>query len=208
MRANHSASAPGSPDKSLKHGVFYETPMVGACEKENYCGGENQQQCDFDPNARVYLQYIQQKDNSGVTIMWHGIPSRCTAENDLLPLLKKIAVDHLKYLYLPMNHHSKSHGMRSTKVRNKGYAFLHFGDVAAAADFAARVDGGLSVSRKRTSTTLAVYQGISANLKQLLEAPESRTAHSVVYVRQGGRMDRICLRALASHPLTCEAMLR
>jgi hypothetical protein len=126
--------------------------------------------------------------------MWHGIPSKCSAESDLLALLDAIGCVY-QYLYLPMNQHSKTH--RGTKCRNKGYAFVHFGDEAQAAEFARRVEEGLSLCKK-TSTTLAAFQGISSNLAQLFAAPHTRTMDSVVYVRQSGRMERVGVHELAS----------
>lgn len=150
-----------------------------------------------DATRRVHWRYVHNKDDAGVTIMWHGIPSKCTAESDLLPMLDALAPDH-QYVYLPMNQHSKSH--RSTKCRNKGYAFVHFADESAAQAFEKRVEQGLSMCKK-TSTTLAAFQGISANLAQLFAAPKTRTTDSIIYVRFAGRMERVGVHELAS--LSC-----
>lgn len=145
-------------------------------------------------NLRVHWRYVHNRDDTGVTVMWHGIPSKCTAERDLLPMLDSIAAHH-EYLYLPMNQHSKSH--RATKSRNKGYAFVHFGDEASAQAFANRVEQGVALCKK-TSTTLAAFQGISANLEQLFAAPQMRTTDSVIYIRHLGRMEQVGVHELAS----------
>jgi hypothetical protein len=51
---------------------------------------------------------------------------------------------------------------------------------------------------KKTSTTLAAFQGISSNMEQLFAAPQTRIADSVIYIRLAGRMQRVGVHDLAS----------
>jgi len=144
----------------------------------------------------VFREYVAKERNDGYTIMWHGLPSKCHVEPDLIPVLESMGAKDVEYIYLPLNHWEKTRAA-SSKCRNKGYAFLHFSSEAAAKDFAEKVVEPIEMlNTKKTSTTAAWFQGISANLIQLLQAPHKRTADGMIYLRMGTKMRGVFLGSL------------
>jgi len=144
----------------------------------------------------VFREYVAKERNDGYTIMWHGLPSKCHVEPDLIPVLESLGANDVEYIYLPLNHWEKTRAA-SSKCRNKGYAFLHFSNEAAAKDFAEKVVEPIEMlNTKKTSTTAAWFQGISANLIQLLQAPHKRTADGMIYLRSGNKMSGVFLGSL------------
>ena len=144
----------------------------------------------------VFREYVAKERNDGYTIMWHGLPSKCHVEPDLIPVLESMGAKDVEYIYLPLNHWEKTRAA-SSKCRNKGYAFLHFSNEAAAKDFAEKVVEPIEMlNTKKTSTTAAWFQGISANLIQLLQAPHKRTADGMIYLRSGKKMRSVFLGSL------------
>lgn len=144
----------------------------------------------------VFREFVAKERNDGYTIMWHGLPSKCHVEPDLIPVLEAMGATDVEYIYLPLNHWEKTRAA-SSKCRNKGYAFLHFSSEAAAKDFAEKVVEPIEMlNTKKTSTTAAWFQGISANLIQLLQAPHKRTADGMIYLRMGKKMRGVFLGSL------------
>jgi len=167
-----------------------EPEGVGTSDSE--CGGrESLSALEF-----VFREYVSKERNDGYTIMWHGLPSKCHVEPDLIPVLESMGAHDVEYIYLPLNHWEKTRAA-SSKCRNKGYAFLHFSNEAAAKDFAEKVVEPIEMlNTKKTSTTAAWFQGISANLIQLLQAPHKRTADGMIYLRSGKKMRSVFLGSL------------
>ena len=112
--------------------------------------------------AEQFQKYLVNTDNSGMTLMWHGLPTKHQMKPDLIRIIKDIDAQGVAYLYLPLNHWEKSR-VSSGKSRNKGYAFVHFKTAADAEEFTRKVSEYTIESRRSTATTLAAHQGVSLN---------------------------------------------
>jgi hypothetical protein len=62
--------------------------------------------------------------------------------------------------------------------------------------FLRKVEEGLEVGEKKTSTTLAVHQGISANLEQILASPRIATMSGDIFIRSNEELERISIQSL------------
>jgi hypothetical protein len=143
-----------------------------------------------------HQKYIVNTDDSGLTLMWHGLPTKYQVEPHLVGILDAISAENVEYLYLPVNHWEKKDKMQG-KCRNKGYAFIHFRTEAAAADFTHKVTEHCTDKHRLTATTKAVHQGVSANLRALVSAPVKRTLAGHLYLQNTvGKLERISIRAL------------
>jgi hypothetical protein len=129
-----------------------------------------------------FQKYLVDTDNSGLTLMWHGLPTKYHMKPDLLRIFETIDAQGVEYLYLPLNHWEKSR-VTCGKCRNKGYAFVHFKTVHDADDFTKKIADYTIESRRSTATTLAAHQGISLNLFQLVTAPQKRTASGTIFLK-------------------------
>jgi hypothetical protein len=145
----------------------------------------------------IYQKYIVKTDNSGQTIMWHGLPTKYQVEPHLLKFLDAIAVTDVQCLYMPLNHWEKKGNPRG-KCRNKGYAFIHFATETAASDFTRKVTDNKTESPPMlTATTKAERQGISANLRALVAAPQKKiTAGSFCLPNKAGALENVPIHAL------------
>jgi hypothetical protein len=142
-----------------------------------------------------YRKYLANVDNSGQTLMWHGLPTKYQVEPHLASILEKIGATNVGYLYLPLNHWEKKDNPQG-KCRNKGYAFIHFVTDAAALDFTNKVSDFCTEQRRLTATTKAVHQGISANLRALVAAPHKRTTSGSLYLpNKVGKLERVSIHA-------------
>jgi hypothetical protein len=128
-----------------------------------------------------FQKYLVNTDNGGVTLMWHGLPTKYHVNPDLITMLEAIDARGVGYLYLPLNQWEKSR-VSCGKCRNKGYAFVHFKTAADAEEFTRKVADFTIESRRSTATTLAAHQGISLNLTQLVTAPQKRTSAGSIYL--------------------------
>jgi hypothetical protein len=131
--------------------------------------------------AEQFQKYLVNTDNSGTTLMWHGLPTKYHMNPDLIQIIEAIDAQGVGYLYLPLNHWEKSR-VSCGKCRNKGYAFVHFKTNEAAEEFTRKVAEYTIESRRSTATTLAAHQGISLNLTQLVTAPQKRTAAGSIFL--------------------------
>jgi hypothetical protein len=145
--------------------------------------------------AHVFREYIRNENDAGCTLMWHSLPSKCHVEPDLVPILRDLGAHDVEYIYLPVNHWERTRAAAS-KCRNKGYAFVHFASAESAKAFTQNVAKPVDKLKKQTSTTEAVFQGISANIAQLLRAPHKRTSDGVIYVKMDGEMRGVYLGSL------------
>jgi hypothetical protein len=125
-------------------------------------------------NEEIGQKYLVNTDNSGCTVMWHGLATKCQVEPHLIETLDRIGAENVGYIYLPQNHWETKITLR-TKCRNKGYAFIHFREEAAAAVFAEKIAGHFrhSPQKRRTLTTMAEHQGVSANLRAEFQAAKT-----------------------------------
>jgi hypothetical protein len=124
----------------------------------------------------------KEQNERGATLMLRDIPYHLQVEPDLLDLLQQTCeMEHVDYIYLPMNMDSRSgaqtkKGYKKGLERNKGYCFIHFSVAATAQEFASRMHN-LLVSDffggKRMTTTLAKFQGLATNLMNVLEISTS-----------------------------------
>ena len=64
-------------------------------------------------------RYLVNTDNSGTTLMWHGLSTKYRANPDLIRIIEDIDAQGVAYLYLPLNHWEKSR-VSCGKCRNKG----------------------------------------------------------------------------------------
>jgi hypothetical protein len=131
--------------------------------------------------AEQFQKYLVDTNNGGITLMWHGLPTKYHVTPDLIEIIEEIDAQGVGYLYLPLNHWEKSR-VSCGKCRNKGYAFLHFKTIHDAEAFTKRIADFTIESRRTTATTLAAHQGISLNLYQLVTAPQKRTAAGTIYL--------------------------
>jgi hypothetical protein len=146
------------------------------------------------PLISVYYTFLLKSDNRGVTIMWHGLPSRSIPEIQLFPMLAELGVeDKLQYFYMPVQNNKR---IGNLGLRGKGYVFIHFFDQDTLRYFLRKVEEGLEVGEKKTSTTLALHQGISANLEQILASPRIATMSGDVYIRTNEELHRISIQSL------------
>jgi hypothetical protein len=118
------------------------------------------------------------QNERGATLMLRDIPYHLQVEPDLLDLLRKTCeMEHVDYIYLPMNIDSRprareTKGLKKGLTRNKGYCFIHFSVAATAQEFASRMHDLLvsdGFGGKRMTTTLAKFQGLEMNLMNVLE---------------------------------------
>jgi hypothetical protein len=146
--------------------------------------------------AEQFQRYLVNTDNSGMTLMWHGLPTKYHMNPDLIRIIEDIDVKGVTYLYLPLNHWEKSR-VSCGKCRNKGYAFVHFKTAADAEDFSRKVSEYTIESRRSTATTLAAHQGVSLNLTQLVTAPQKRTAAGAIYLpNDEGKFECVTIASL------------
>jgi hypothetical protein len=129
--------------------------------------------------------------------MWHGVPTKFQVSPNLLNELEHLgALDHVSYVYLPMTWSRKPRSGRC-KCTNKGYAFIHFNEQAAADEFKELVG---EFANEKPCLTLADCQGLSANLRQLLSARKRSIEYASVYIRdKSDRLEEVSvadLRAL------------
>jgi hypothetical protein len=143
---------------------------------------------------KQFRDYILNTDNSGQTLMWHGLATKYQVEPHLLKMLDAIDVRDVRFLYLPLNHwESKDNPVG--KCRNKGYAFAHFATEAAAAEFTRKV-AELDESNRAVATK-ASRQGTSANLRALVSAPKKRAIAGALYLQNAhGHLQRVPLDEL------------
>jgi hypothetical protein len=145
-----------------------------------------------------FEKYLVNTDNSGTTLMWHGLPTKYHVNPGLIKIIEAIDAQGVGYLYLPLNHWEKSR-VSCGKCRNKGYAFVHFKTSADAEDFTQKVAEYTVEARRSTATTLAAHQGISLNLTQLVTAPQKRTAAGSIYMPNAeGKFDCVTIASLRS----------
>jgi hypothetical protein len=146
--------------------------------------------------AEQFQKYLVDTDNSGTTLMWHGLPTKYHMDPDLIRIIEAIDAKGVAYLYLPLNHWEKSR-VSCGKCRNKGYAFLHFKTDADAQEFTRNVSEYTIESRRSTATTLAAHQGVSLNLTQLVTAPQKRTAAGSIYLPNAeGKFECVTIASL------------
>jgi hypothetical protein len=146
--------------------------------------------------AELFQKYLVNTDNSGMTLMWHGLPTKYHMNPDLIRIIEDIDAQGVAYLYLPLNHWEKSR-VSCGKCRNKGYAFVHFKTAADAEEFTRKVSEYTIESRRSTATTLAAHQGVSLNLTQLVTAPQKRTAAGAIYLPNAeGKFESVTIASL------------
>jgi hypothetical protein len=146
--------------------------------------------------AEQFQKYLVNTDNSGMTLMWHGLPTKYHMNPDLIRIIEDIDAQNVSYLYLPLNHWEKSR-VSCGKCRNKGYAFVHFKTAADAEEFTRKVSDYTIESRRSTATTLAAHQGVSLNLTQLVTAPQKRTAAGSIYLPNAeGKFECVTIASL------------
>jgi hypothetical protein len=146
--------------------------------------------------AEQFQKYLVNTDNSGITLMWHGLPTKYHMNPDLIRIIEDIDAQGVSYLYLPLNHWEKSR-VSCGKCRNKGYAFVHFKTSADAEEFTRKVSEYAIESRRSTATTHAAHQGVSLNLTQLVTAPQKRTAAGAIYLPNAeGKFECVTIASL------------
>jgi hypothetical protein len=178
----------GLNEKALKHVDASDTASTSSGEDSSVDGGS------VSALTLLYTQYVMNDSNEGCTVMWHGLPNKSRVETDLKVTLEALgALKDIEYVYLPLNHWEKPRSSKS-KCRNKGYAFLHFTNSAAASAFQAKVaDPAFAGMKKPTSTSLAAFQGISKNLREILSSQKKRTYEGSVHLNMDGNLRSVLL---------------
>jgi hypothetical protein len=149
---------------------------------------------DVELIRAVWKRYIANDGDSaagGTTLMCHDLLNKFTVEPDLLQLFEKVGLlEDVVYVYLPLTYLKSSQTYKLKRPsRNKGYGFVHFSSDAAAAKFAQLIRQvdlvGTGRGVKQMYTTLAKFQGVGANLVELLdlENVQWRPKQGCFYVR-------------------------
>ena len=156
--------------------------------------------------AEQFQKYLVNTDDSGVTLMWHGLSTKCSVYPHLIRIIEDIDAQGVAYLYLPLNYWEKS--SKGKDPRNKGYAFVHFKTAADAEEFARKVsehttrpEGSTHIQQHTlTATTPATQHGVSLNLTQLVSAPQRRAAAPAVYLPNAeGKFECVTIASLRKH---------
>jgi hypothetical protein len=139
--------------------------------------------------------------------MCHDLLNKFKVEPDLLRIFEDVGVlEAVEYVYLPLTYLKTGTAQKVKKAcRNKGYCFVHFSDPAAAETFSARVgemafQGAAQSSTKHIHSTPAKFQGVGANLTELLDLENDRYRARVGYfhLRTGTALERVGLSTLRS----------
>lgn len=153
---------------------------------------------DVDTLRVLWKRYIAVDGDSagqaacgGTTLMCHDLLNKFTVEPDLLQLFEKVGLlDDVVYVYLPLTYLKSSPTYKLKRPsRNKGYGFVHFSSNDAATRFAQLIRQvdlvGTGRGVKQMYTTLAKFQGVGANLVELLDLDneEWRPKQGCFYVR-------------------------
>jgi hypothetical protein len=147
---------------------------------------------DIELLRAVWKRYIANDSAcGGTTLMCHDLLNKFTVEPDLLQLFEKVGLlDDVVYVYLPLTYLKSSQTYKLKRPsRNKGYGFVHFSSHDAATRFAQLIRQvdlvGTGRGVKQMYTTLAKFQGIGANLVELLdlENDQWRPKQGSFYVR-------------------------
>ena len=142
---------------------------------------------DVSENAVVvYRTYIANapSEQSGCTLMWHGLKREWEGEEFLLKIQDFFPLDEIDFVYLPLNFWHRKEELTKSRVKNKGYAFVHLNDAKKEAEFSDKV-ATLSQQLKRDMHTIrASAQGVTEQLRQTIQAPKgSQVAKGVVHLR-------------------------
>jgi hypothetical protein len=155
----------------------------------------------------VHATYFEQaRPCTGTTLMCHDLLNKFKVEPDLLQIFEALGVlDYVDYVYLPLTYLKTGTTQKVKKAcRNKGYCFVHFSSEAVAQTFSEKVGAivlpGASTSGKQIHSSLAKFQGIAANLAELIdiESPTWRSRTGYFHVRVGDKLERVGLSALRS----------
>ena len=108
---------------------------------------------DVPENAVVvYRTYIANapSEQSGCTLMWHGLKRDWEDEDLLLKIQDCFPLDEIDYVYLPLNFWLRDgkESLSKSKVKNKGYAFVHLSDAKKEAEFSGKVWAKLRITSK------------------------------------------------------------
>jgi hypothetical protein len=151
----------------------------------------------------IYYQYLaggeKAQNDRGVTLMLRDFPYRLQVEPDILQLLRQTCkMEHVDYIYLPMNVEACTPKMRGT--RNKGYCFIHFSVAATAQAFASRMHDHVAYDvsgEKAITVSMAKFQGLHTNLMNLLDTSSKkwRPKEGFAYIR-GSKGDLVCVGLL------------
>jgi hypothetical protein len=159
----------------------------------------------------VYARYLREPDSAypvtGTTLMCHDLLNKFKVEPDLLQIFEELGVlAFVDYVYLPLTYLKTGTAQKVKKAcRNKGYCFVHFSTPEAAEIFSAKVPamvlpGSAVASGKHIHSSAAKFQGIAANLAELLDidSKEWRARTGYVHIRLGDKLERVGLNALRS----------
>jgi hypothetical protein len=144
--------------------------------------------------SNVLVHGVRVAEVEGRTLMIHDLLNKFKVEPDLMNLFSTVGVtDDIEYVYLPLTYLKTGQNRKNNKKssRNKGYGFVHFSRADAADRFAQLIQNvclvGTGRGVKQMHTTLAKFQGVAANLVELLDLDneEWRPKQGYLYIRQG-----------------------
>jgi hypothetical protein len=149
-------------------------------------------------SVAVYQTYIANAPikPSGLTLMWHGL-NREMDDSEFLEMIDGFGLDEVEFVYLPLNfwlrgHDSTRRAKRDTRMKNKGYGFVHISDARKEAEFSHKV-AALSVQLRRVmSTSRATAQGVTDQLMQTMLISKARSAfRGMFHVRIKGALKSV-----------------
>jgi hypothetical protein len=203
----------------------YELAGAAPSTEDNSFGGDGNFQWrdstedDFPPVdveliRAVWKRYIANDGDSacgGTTLMCHDLLNKFVVEPDLLQLFEKVGLlDDVVYVYLPLTYLKSSQNFKLKRSsRNKGYGFVHFSSEDAATKFAQLIRQvdlvGTGRGVKQMYTTPAKFQGVGANLVELLDLNnvQWRPKQGCFYVRleSGGPLNCLGISPMRSFVL-------
>jgi hypothetical protein len=175
-------------------------PAHGLGDEGNKDSSDDEDFEDLSFLHEVVTKYISRvsvrsvvTEGTGRTLMVHDLLNKFKVEPDLMNLFTTVGVmDDVDYVYLPLTYLKTGQNRKSNKKssRNKGYGFVHFSREAAADRFAQLIQNvrlvGTGRGVKQMHTTLAKFQGVYANLVELLDLnnDEWRPKQGYLYIRR------------------------
>merc|ERR1719379_560009 len=173
---------------------------------------------DVELTRAVWKKFIANGGDiacGGTTLMCHDLMNKFTVEPDLLQLFEKVGLlDDVVYVYLPLTYLKSSQTYKLKRSsRNKGYGFVHFSSEDAATKFAQLIRQvdlvGTGRGVKQMYTTSAKFQGVGANLVELLDLKnvQWRPKQGCFYVRlePGGPLHCMGISPMRSFVLEADA---
>lgn len=172
-----------------------------------HLGGDDDADIPYRPSpeetARLLNEYLAvAPSNSGLTLMWRGLPRSWMEEHLVIALAQMGCHDDAEYVYLPplpRPHRGPKGSPLAQKNHKYRYAFVHFATVEGAVYFMQRVEAfaagelGPLLGEKVADmwTCAADLQGLSNNLVNITASPGHKQRRMAGYLRLDGKFTAI-----------------